>query len=165
MISEYKDKIDLLKSEIDNLYLEKTKVDSNIQKNRDILNKINNDLTNLDKEYYGKFSLVVCNPPYTKPKDGAQAENPQIAVCKTEIKIDLESLVKSISSALKYGGRTCLVYRADRLCELVYTLKQHKLEPKIIQPVSAKNKDPYLVLVQAVKGGKEGVKLKKTIIN
>ena len=126
---------------------------------------INTDLTNLDKEYYGKFSLVVCNPPYTKPKDGAYAENPRIAVCKTEIKLDLESLVKSISNALKYGGRTCLVYRADRVAELIYTLKNHNLEPKIIQPVSAENKGPYLVLVQAVKGGKEGVKLLKTLIN
>lgn len=126
---------------------------------------INTDLTSLDKEYYGKFSLVVCNPPYTKPKDGAYAENPRIAVCKTEIKLDLESLVKSISNALKYGGRTCLVYRADRVAELIYTLKNHNLEPKIIQPVSAENKEPYLVLVQAVKGGKEGVKLLKTLIN
>ena len=126
---------------------------------------INTDLTQLDKQYYGKFSLVVCNPPYTKPEDGAYAENPQVAVCKTEIKLDLNSLVNSISRALKYGGRTCLVYRADRLAELIYTLKQHGLEPKIIQPVSAKNKDPYLVLVQAVKGGKPGVKLLNTIIN
>ena len=126
---------------------------------------INTDLTNLDKQYHGKFSLVVCNPPYTKPEDGAYAENPQVAVCKTEIKLDLSSLVNSISRALKYGGRTCIVYRADRLAELIYTLKQHGLEPKIIQPVSAKDKDPYLVLVQAVKGGRPGVKLLKTIIN
>ena len=58
-----------------------------------------------------------------------------------------------------------MVYRADRVAELIYTLKNHNLEPKIIQPVSAENKEPYLVLVQAVKGGKEGVKLLKTLIN
>ena len=126
---------------------------------------VNTDLNHLDKDYNGKFSLVVCNPPYTKPEDGAYAENPQIAVCKTEIKLNLKSLAKSISGALKYGGRTCLVYRADRLAELIFALKEYGLEPKIIQPVSAKNKDPYLVLVQAVKGGKSGVKLLKTIIN
>lgn len=126
---------------------------------------INTDLTELSKEYYGKFSLVVCNPPYTKPEDGAYNENPQIAVCKTEIKLDLKSLIKSISRALKYGGRTCLVYRADRVAELIFTLKEHGLEPKIIQPVSAKDKDPYLVLIQAIKGGKSGVKFLKTIIN
>ncbi|MBR1983816.1 MAG: methyltransferase [Clostridia bacterium] len=132
---------------------------------QDKFTAVNTDLNELDKKYYGKFSLVVCNPPYTKPKDGAFAENPSIAVCKTEIKLDLKNLVNSISHALKYGGRTCLVYRADRIAELIYTLKEHGLEPKIIQPVSAKDKDPYLVLVQAVKGGNPGVKLLKTIIN
>ena len=132
---------------------------------QDKFTAVNTDLCELDKSYYGKFSLVVCNPPYTKPEDGAYAENPRIAICKTEIKLNLKSLVKSISCALKYGGRTCLVYRADRLVELISTLKEYGLEPKIIQPVSAENKDPYLVLVQAVKGGKSGVKLLKTIIN
>jgi len=63
LISEYKDKIDLLKSEINNLYLEKNKVDRDIQQNRDILNKINNDLTNFDKE------LIIENAEINKFKE------------------------------------------------------------------------------------------------
>ncbi len=126
---------------------------------------INTDLNELDKSYYGKFSLVVCNPPYTKPQDGLVDDNPQIAMCKSETNLSLENLVKSISSALKFGGRVCMVHRADRLIEVVTTLKKYNLEPKILQFVSAPEKAPYLFLVQAVKGGKSGVKVLKTLIN
>lgn len=126
---------------------------------------VNTDLNQLDKAYYGKFSLVVCNPPYTKPQDGMVDENPEIAMCKSETSLSLENLVKSVSSALKFGGRVCMVHRADRLVEVITTFKKYNLEPKILQFVSAPNKAPYLFLVQAVKGGKSGLSVLRTLYN
>ena len=77
----------------------------------------------------------------------------------------LEDLVKASAKCLKFGGRLCMVHRADRLAEIMFEMKKKNLEPKRMQLVSGGNKEPYLVLIEAVKGGKSGIKVYNTIIN
>ena len=90
----------------------------------------------------------------------------QKAVCRKELFLTLDELAKAAAHALKYGGRLALCHRADRLAELVYTLHEYNLEVKRIQPVSGTpSAAPYLVLVEAVKGGKAGVTLLPTLVN
>ena len=137
----------------------------NLNNLTDKFTAINADVTNIGNEFCGKFSLIVCNPPYTKPLCGAVDDNPEIAVCKSEIKLTLKKLIQSVSYALKFGGRVCMVHRADRIAEVIATLTSFGLEPKKLQLVSAKNKEPYLFLIEAVKGGKPGVKVLNTLIN
>ena len=67
---------------------------------------------------------------------------------------------------MKFGGRLAILNRADRTAELVFTLKARKLEPKRMQFVSgAAGAKPYLVMVEAVKGGREGVEILPSIVN
>ena len=115
-------------------------------------------------EYAGKFSLVLCNPPYER--GGLESECYEKAVCRKELTLSLSELSRSVSRALKYGGRFCMVHRADRLAEICYTLKQVDLEVKKLQFVSGKLGDkPYLVLIEAVKGGKPAVEILPELIN
>lgn len=51
LINEYREKIELLKVEIDKLYIEKKEIDSNINITRENLKQISMDITNLDKEF------------------------------------------------------------------------------------------------------------------
>ena len=51
LINEYREKIELLKVEIDKLYIEKKETDSNINITRENLKQISMDITNLDKEF------------------------------------------------------------------------------------------------------------------
>ena len=126
---------------------------------------VNKRLQDLGTEYAGKFSLIVCNPPYMEKGRGFIDEKDFIAVCRTELSLSLEELVKAISTALKFGGRVCMVHRADRLIDVITAFKSKNIEPKRLQFVSGGKKEPYLFLIEGVKGGKSGLKVHNTIIN
>ncbi len=121
-------------------------------------------LQDIGEEYREKFSLILCNPPYES--GGFDNETYEKAICRKELTINLKEIVKAAAFALKFGGRLALVHRADRLSEIIYTLKEKKLETKKIQFVSGKlGAKPYLVLIEAVKGGKPSTELLPTLVN
>ena len=118
----------------------------------------------LPKEYDEKFSLVLCNPPYER--GGFDNDEYHKAVCRKELTIRLEEIAKAASRALKFGGRLCMLHRADRLAEVCYTLHDAKLEVKKIQFVGGRyGSKPYLVIVEGVKGGKPNTEILQTIVN
>ena len=121
-------------------------------------------LQDIPKEYNEKFSLVLCNPPYES--GGFDNDEYCKAVCRKELTINLREIAKAASFALKFGGRLCMLHRADRLAEVCYTLHEVKLEVKKIQFVGGRyGAKPYLVMVEAVKGGKPHTELLETIYN
>ena len=123
-------------------------------------------LQEIPKEYHEKFSLVLCNPPYERAGTGFDNDEYHKAVCRKELTITLAEIARAANYALKFGGRLCLLHRADRLAEVCYTLHEHKLEVKRVQFVGGRcGSKPYLVLVEAVKGGKCGMELLETIYN
>ena len=126
---------------------------------------INVKLQDIDKSYNERFSLIVCNPPYMKVNQGEQKEKEGIAICTSEVMLKLDELCTAFSRCLKFGGRVALVHRADRLVEVIYALKKYNIEPKRLQLVSAKDKEPYLFLLEGVKGGKSGLKILKETQN
>ncbi|MBO5457800.1 MAG: methyltransferase domain-containing protein [Clostridia bacterium] len=121
-------------------------------------------LQELPKEYDEKFSLVLCNPPYER--GGFDNDEYHKAVCRKELTIRLEEIAKAASRALKFGGRLCMLHRADRIAEVCYTLHDAKLEVKKIQFVGGRyGSKPYLVIVEGVKGGKPNTEILQTIVN
>ena len=131
----------------------------------DKVTAVNTRLQDIGTAYAGKFSLITCNPPYMAKDRGFENEKDFIAVCRTEVALSLTELVKAVSVSLKYGGRINLVHRADRLVEVITTLKTHGIEPKRLQFVSGGKKEPYLFVMEGVKGGKSGLTVHNTIIN
>ena len=131
-----------------------------------VFNAINTRLQDIGSDFNEKFSLIVCNPPYMEVGRGFKDEKEHIAVCRTEATLSLEELIRASSKCLKFGGRLNLVHRADRLGDIIFQMKQLKIEPKKIQFVSGGlDKEPYLVMIEGVKGGKVGLKVLPTIIN
>ena len=126
---------------------------------------INTKLQDIDSSYSGRFSLIVCNPPYMGKDSGAHDKSECVAICKREIELSLEELVLAISKCLKFGGRACIVHRADRLADVISCMRKHNIEPKRLQTVSGAGKEPYLFLIEGVKGGKSGLKILNNIIN
>ena len=100
-----------------------------------------------------------------KVNQGQQKEKEGIAICTSEVMLKIDELCTAFSRCLKFGGRVFLVHRADRLVDVVYNLKKCGIEPKRLQFVSAKNKEPYLFLLEGVKGGKSGLKVLNPIEN
>lgn len=121
-------------------------------------------LQDIGREYDDRFSLVLCNPPYER--SGFENETYEKAICRKEITLTLSEIIQIAFRKLKFGGRLALINRADRAAELIYKLKNCGLEPKRIQFVSGTPASkPYLIMVEAVKGGKEGVEILPTVIN
>lgn len=121
-------------------------------------------LQDIGREYDDKFSLILCNPPYER--GGFENETYEKAICRKEITLTLPEIVEVAFRKLKFGGRLAIINRADRTAELLFGLKARGLEPKRIQFVSGTpGAKPYLVMVEAVKGGKEGVEVLPTAVN
>ncbi len=125
----------------------------------EIFSAVNTRLQDIGSEYVGKFSLVLCNPPYMEKDSGAHDKSQSIAICRREIALSLEELISAISKVLKFGGRTCIVHRADRLSDIIHTMRQNNIEPKRLQFVQNGDKEPYLLLIEGVKGGKSGIRI------
>lgn len=121
-------------------------------------------LQEISAGYNDKFSLILCNPPYER--SGFENDDYKKAVCRKEITLTLPEIVEVSFRKLKFGGRLAILNRADRTAELIYLLKARGLEPKRLQFVSGTPAaKPYLVMVEAVKGGKEGIEILPQIIN
>ena len=61
---------------------------------------------------------------------------------------------------MKNGGRFALCHRPERLADIICSLRAHGLEPKRLTLLShSPNHAPSLLLVEAVKQGKPGVKV------
>ena len=87
-------------------------------------------------------------------------------MCRKEITLTLSEITETAFRKLKFGGRLAILNRADRTAELLYLLKRRGLEPKRMQFVSGTEKaKPYAVMVEAVKGGKEGIEVLPASVN
>ena len=127
---------------------------------------LNMPIQNLDGSYNGKYSLILCNPPYKKCGSGETNVDRKIAICRHEVLVTQDEIISVASKKLKYGGRLCMLHRADRIAEVCYTLHEVKLEVKKIQFVGGRcATKPYLVMIEAVKGGKPNVQILPTICN
>lgn len=131
----------------------------------DKFSAVNVKIQDIPKVYNEKFSLIVCNPPYMEENRGENSKDERIAMCKVEKYLPLKDLVKTVARCLKFGGRVNFVYRADRLSDIFWNMKQNNIEPKKMQFVSGGNKPPYLVMVEGVKGGKPGLKVLSSAVN
>lgn len=121
-------------------------------------------LQDIPAEYAEKFTLILCNPPYER--GGPQNMTYERAICRKEITINLEDICRAASKCLKFGGRLNILNRADRLAEMCYTLKKFNLEVKRVQLVKGTpSAKPYLLLAEAVKGGKPGTEVLPEFVN
>ena len=113
----------------------------------------------------GNMSRVVCNPPYQKLGAGEKQLKEELAICRHEVAVTLEEIVKTASELLQFAGRFYIIHQAKRLAELIFLLEKYNLKVKkinLIQPKADKNVDT--VIVEAVKNGKDGVVIPPPII-
>ena len=127
---------------------------------------VNCKLQEIPERFREQFSLVLCNPPYEKAGTGFENDEYEKAICRKEITLTLQEIAKAASFALKFGGRICMLHRADRIAEVCYELKAVNIEVKKMQFVGGRcESKPYLVMVEGVKGGKPGCEILQTIVN
>jgi tRNA1(Val) A37 N6-methylase TrmN6 len=109
----------------------------------------------------GSMDAVVCNPPYEKAGTGDKSGSDSIAVARHEVTVTLNEVAESAARLLRFGGRFYMIHKSDRLADVFRALSANGLEPKILRLVdTAGSGGPSLVLTEAVKGGKPGLKIR-----
>ncbi|MFA9378539.1 MAG: tRNA1(Val) (adenine(37)-N6)-methyltransferase [Lachnotalea sp.] len=111
------------------------------------------------------FDVITTNPPYMSNSHGLVNMDQPKAIARHELLCSLEDVVRESSKLLKTNGRFYMVHRPFRLAEIMTTLIQYKLEPKRMQLVYPfVDKEPNMVLIEAMKGGKSRITVEKPLI-
>ncbi|MCM1046504.1 MAG: tRNA1(Val) (adenine(37)-N6)-methyltransferase [Candidatus Gastranaerophilales bacterium] len=111
------------------------------------------------------FDCITCNPPYMIADHGLVNPNEPKAIARHEILCTLEDVIRMTAKLLKTGGHFFLVHRPFRLAEIMTTLSKYALEPKRMQLVYPYvDKEPNMVLLEAVRGGRSRMTVEKPLI-
>ena len=111
------------------------------------------------------FDAVTCNPPYMIAKHGLNNPGDAKNIARHEVLCTLEDVVSNAADVLKPGGKFFMVHRPFRLSEIMVLLSKYKLEPKRMQLVYPYvDKEPNMVLIEAVRGGKSRLTVEKPLI-
>lgn len=113
----------------------------------------------------GEVNIVTANPPYMKISAGKRNESEAKYLARHEVMGDVDDFCAAAARLLKHGGSFYVVWRPDRLSELIESLSRHKLEPKRMSFVQGDAcSEPSMVLIEAKKGASHGLRLSPTLI-
>ena len=128
----------------------------------DKINVLCSDVRELKCE---EFDIIYTNPPYMKLDSGKQNTFEKKNIARHEVCGDITDFCAAARKNLKYGGNFVAVYRPDRLIDLLYSMRNNKLEPKRMTFVHADtNSEPSMALVEAKAGGKSGIVVTRPLI-
>ena len=123
------------------------------------------DIREKDHAMNGAFGVVFSNPPYMTATSGKLGKNDADSASRHELNGGIDDFADAAARLLKYGGLFYVVYRPDRLAELLCACKLHQLEPKRMTLVyPTENHVPCLVLLEAKKNGAPGIFVTKPLI-
>ena len=111
------------------------------------------------------FQVITSNPPYMIGQHGLVNPHGEKAIARHEILCTLEDVVENAAALLVPGGHFYMVHRPFRLAEIMTMLTKYRLEPKRMQLVYPYiDKEPNMVLIEAVRGGKSRMQVEKPLI-
>lgn len=131
-----------------------------LNKIEDRVKIINEDIKNaLSLFGNGSFDAVTVNPPYKHWGSGIVNPDDLKAVSRHEIMCTLEDVISISSALLKSNGRFFMVHRPERIVDIIYLMRLHKVEPKRIRLIHPyPGKKPNLLLIEGLKYGKPFLK-------
>lgn len=112
----------------------------------------------------GSFDYAVANPPYFASGSGKTAQG-GLALAREDSAGPLSAVCQAAAWGLRWGGDFALVFRPERLTDLIWTLRNFGLEPKRLRPVRHRADSPIsLLLLEARRGGKAGLRWEAELI-
>ena len=129
----------------------------------DKLQSVCADVRDYESEF--EFEVVYSNPPYMRSDSGKANINDKKNIARHEVHGGIDDFCSAGKRLLKYGGTFAVVYRPDRLIDLLFSMRKNGLEPKRMTFVHADtNAEPSMVLVEGRAGGKSSLLLTKPLI-
>lgn len=111
------------------------------------------------------FDVITSNPPYMVANHGLVNPDNAKMIARHEVCCTLEDILSQTARLLKNGGKFYMVHRPFRLAEIFCTLVKHDLEPKRMRLVYPYvDKEPNMVLVEALKGGNSRITCEPPLI-
>ena len=124
------------------------------------------DIKEADKLFpLSSMDVITCNPPYMIGEHGLTNPESPKAIARHEIECTFEDVARVTERILKPNGHFYLVHRPFRLSEILCTLTKYHLEPKrmrLVYPFS--DREPNMVLIDAVRGAKPRMTVEKPLI-
>lgn len=123
---------------------------------------INDDIKNIGNYYEeGYFDIITCNPPYFKVIDSSRINDNNVkAIARHEILIKLEDIVSLAYKFLRDKGKLYIVYRPDRLMELLKLFDKYKFGVKKLQCCyNNSESSSSMILIEAMKNGQDDLKI------
>ncbi|MBU2490035.1 MAG: tRNA1(Val) (adenine(37)-N6)-methyltransferase [Proteobacteria bacterium] len=112
-----------------------------------------------------RADLVCANPPYRPLGQGNVNPHSQKALARHELAATLSDVAAAAGKLLASRGPLFLVYPAQRLTDLFFTLRQARLEPRRLRLIHTRALDPArLALVEAVKNAAPGLSVDPPLV-
>jgi len=95
---------------------------------------INEDIENINPESTnGPFDLILSNPPYKKHNTGRLNPDPQKAIARHEITINIQSLAAKAETLLRHKGRFIIIFPSERLSDIEQAIQATSIYPEWIR--------------------------------
>lgn len=112
------------------------------------------------------FDVITTNPPYMLNQHGLKNNKDARTIARHEVLCTLEDILRESAKILPESkGRFYMVHKPFRLAEILNMMCRYKIEPKRLQFVHPYvDKEPTMVLIEGMKGGKSRVKIEPPVI-
>ncbi len=129
----------------------------------EVLHAVHTDLRDHIPER--EADIVFTNPPYMKVDGGRGNVSDKKNIARHEVRGDIREFCFAAGRMLKFGGHFFAVYRQDRLPDLLYAMKEARIEAKRMTFVHANSHAiPSMVLVEGKRGARGGLKVTRPLI-
>ena len=113
----------------------------------------------------GELDVIFSNPPYMRTDSGRRNEAEEKYIARHEVHGTVADFCQAANRLLKHGGLFYVVWRPDRLSELMDGLHAANLTPKRMTLVQADTcTAPSIVLMECKKGAAPSMKVTPSLI-
>lgn len=130
------------------------------------VNIICGDVKNVKKLFSpASFPVVTVNPPYMTEHHGLTNLFEPKTIARHEVTLSLVDVITAASYVLPESGSFFMIHKPFRLAEIFQCMKEYHIEPKRMRLVHPYvNKEPTMVLIEGLKGGKERITIEPPLI-
>lgn len=132
----------------------------------DKVNIISGDVKDIKKLFSpASFQVVTVNPPYMTEHHGLKNYYEPKTIARHEVALKLTDVIAAASYVLPENGSFFMIHKPFRLAEIFNVMKEFHLEPKHMRLVYPYvNKEPTMVLIEGLKGGRERITIDAPLI-